>query len=214
MGSILQRYSARFSPIRRSNNTELACPTFGRKFILFHFFSVLSNTDSEYFFLTGAATVILSINALQYIGGPLLNLTIRGETNERHRNLSVLSACAFSIFLIIGRYKEFRIFFVFRLVPPNQHIKAIIKNIMFSKLTLLIFSMKIANIVLFNRNSIWNCIFGLMVQVFRLLIPNLFLFELSDHGYCKNRNSWHINQPYRVPNRIYENYKIVIIFRF
>lgn len=71
-------------------------------YFLHNYFSVLSDTNSQYFFLVGAATVILSINALQYIGGPLLNLTIRGETNERHRNLSVLSACAFSIFLIIG----------------------------------------------------------------------------------------------------------------
>lgn len=65
-------------------------------------FTVISDANSEYVFIIGAAAVTLSIHALQYIGGPLLNLTVKGETNKRHRNLSILSAFAFNVFLIIG----------------------------------------------------------------------------------------------------------------
>lgn len=60
----------------------------------------------ETLYLVGAILVIISINTLQYVGGPLLSSMRRGESNKYHRNLSMLTGCAFSIFLFISKYVE------------------------------------------------------------------------------------------------------------
>ncbi|CAH1114543.1 unnamed protein product [Psylliodes chrysocephalus] len=63
---------------------------------------MVADSKSKQVLIFGAILVILSISTLQYVGMPLLGLTIRGETNKEFCLTSVMSGCAFLFFLIIN----------------------------------------------------------------------------------------------------------------
>ncbi|XP_018561764.1 uncharacterized protein LOC108903905 [Anoplophora glabripennis] len=68
---------------------------------------MVSDSDSERVLLFGAVQVTLSIASLQYVGLPLLGLTLRGETNKEFALISMMSGAAFLFFIIINSsYKD------------------------------------------------------------------------------------------------------------
>ncbi|KAL3288102.1 hypothetical protein HHI36_002552 [Cryptolaemus montrouzieri] len=71
------------------------------------YFLIATYKHSEYVVLFGALEIVLSIASLQHTGGPLLALTIRGESNSEYFLLSMLTGLSFLIFLIIDlSYKD------------------------------------------------------------------------------------------------------------
>ncbi|KAJ8941704.1 hypothetical protein NQ318_023300 [Aromia moschata] len=61
-----------------------------------------SDSNTEKVLLMGAVQITLSIASLQYVGLPMLGLTLRGETNKEFALISVMSGTAFSFFLFIN----------------------------------------------------------------------------------------------------------------
>nr|XP_023016104.1 uncharacterized protein LOC111505511 [Leptinotarsa decemlineata] len=62
---------------------------------------MISDSDKSNILIFGAIQVTISIATLQYIGMPLLGLTLRGETNKEFNLISIMSGFAFLFFLII-----------------------------------------------------------------------------------------------------------------
>ncbi|KAJ8925881.1 hypothetical protein NQ315_009733 [Exocentrus adspersus] len=62
---------------------------------------MVSDSSSERVLLFGAVQVTLSIATLQYVGLPLLGLTLRGETNKEFSLISMMSGAAFLFFIIV-----------------------------------------------------------------------------------------------------------------
>lgn len=63
-------------------------------------------SSNEYLVLFGGLEIVLSLASLQHIGGPLLGLTIRGESNSEYFVLSILTGISFILFLVIGECYE------------------------------------------------------------------------------------------------------------
>ncbi|CAG9859459.1 unnamed protein product [Phyllotreta striolata] len=63
---------------------------------------MIADSRTKQVLICGAIQVVLSISSLQYIGTPLLGLTVRGETNKEFCLISVMSGCAFVFFVIIN----------------------------------------------------------------------------------------------------------------
>ncbi|KAJ8934132.1 hypothetical protein NQ314_013591 [Rhamnusium bicolor] len=59
---------------------------------------LLSDSKTEQVLLFGAVQVTLSIASLQYVGLPLLGLTLRGETNKEFGLISIMTGSAFLFF--------------------------------------------------------------------------------------------------------------------
>ncbi|XP_044746089.1 uncharacterized protein LOC123307734 [Coccinella septempunctata] len=71
------------------------------------YFLIAMYSNNEYLVIFGAAEIVLSIASLQHIGGPLLGLTIRGESNSEYFLLSILSGLSFFVFLLTDlSYKD------------------------------------------------------------------------------------------------------------
>ncbi|VEN58038.1 unnamed protein product [Callosobruchus maculatus] len=70
---------------------------------------MVSDSSNKQVLTFGAVQVILSIATLQYVGMPLLGLTIRGETNQEYSLICTLTGCAFLLFLFIN--PTFRVLF-------------------------------------------------------------------------------------------------------
>ncbi|KAG5886055.1 hypothetical protein JTB14_009504 [Gonioctena quinquepunctata] len=62
---------------------------------------MMSDSVTSQVMIFGAIQVTLSIATLQYVGMPLLGLTLRGETNKEFNLISIMSGSAFIFFLII-----------------------------------------------------------------------------------------------------------------
>ncbi|XP_045461000.1 uncharacterized protein LOC123671293 [Harmonia axyridis] len=65
------------------------------------YFLIAMYSNIEYIMIFGALEVVLSIASLQHIGGPLLGLTIRGESNSEYFVLSLLAGLSFCLFLFL-----------------------------------------------------------------------------------------------------------------
>ncbi|XP_050498383.1 uncharacterized protein LOC126879418 [Diabrotica virgifera virgifera] len=61
---------------------------------------MLADSNSKQVLIFGAIGVILSIATLQYVGMPILGLTLRGETSKEFSIISTLSGCALLLFLV------------------------------------------------------------------------------------------------------------------
>ncbi|KAK9886690.1 hypothetical protein WA026_017609 [Henosepilachna vigintioctopunctata] len=70
------------------------------------YFLIATFKHSEYIVMFGAMETVLSIASLQHIGGPLLGLTIRGESNTEYVALSILTGLSFCIFLLDISYTD------------------------------------------------------------------------------------------------------------
>ncbi|XP_057669523.1 uncharacterized protein LOC130901885 isoform X1 [Diorhabda carinulata] len=65
---------------------------------------MIADSKSKAVLIFGAVQVLLSISTLQYVGMPILGLTIRGETNKEFCLISVMSGVSFIFFLVFDTY--------------------------------------------------------------------------------------------------------------
>lgn len=68
-----------------------------------HYFSVVSDSNTRQVLIFGAVQVTLSIATLEYVGMPILGLTLRGETKKEFNLISMMCGCAFTFFLFISK---------------------------------------------------------------------------------------------------------------